>query len=178
MKKYAALLLGINVGGNRKVAMSELKKMMEGLDFQNVKTLLNSGNVVFDAIETDDLSLKDKIEVQLRKTFGFEISIILLSFKELQDLIAKDPFKHIKITRNTRFYITFLPDNTPAAFKIPCELEEPGFRILQGGSNIVISVLELSEHYKTTDVMKILTREFGKKITTRNWNTVKKIARL
>jgi len=178
MIKYVALLLGINVGGNRKVPMGDLRKMFEDMEFENVKTLLNSGNVVFESSDSNIERLKEKIKTGLKKTFGFEVFIILVFIKKLQKLVAKDPFKNISFTPNTRLYVTFLSEKLHSSLKIPYESQDQGFKILEIVDNAVISVLELSEENKTTDAMNILGKEFGKKITTRNWNTVKKIVTL
>jgi uncharacterized protein (DUF1697 family) len=178
MKQYVALLLGVNVGGNRKVPMVELKKVFEDLGFENIKTLLNTGNVVFDAESKEEEMLKEKIENELKSSFGFDLSIILIPMVELQKLVAKDPFKNITVAKNTRLYVTFLSEQVTTTLKIPYESEDRSFRILEVIDSAVISVLELSEQNKTTDAMNIFGKEFGKKITTRNWNTVKKIASL
>ena len=60
-KKYVLLLRGINVGGNKKVPMAELKKALAALGFENIKTLLNSGNVVFETEQTPENKLVEKI---------------------------------------------------------------------------------------------------------------------
>lgn len=176
--KFVALLLGINVGGNRKVPMGDLRKLFEKLKFTNVKTLLNSGNVVFESSESNKENLREKIEKALMSTCGFEVFVIVLSHKEIQKLVDEDPFKNIKITPNTRLYVTFLSEKPTTNLKISYESPKQDFKIIRVTDNAVISVLELSEKDKTTDAMKVLNKICGKKITTRNWNTVKKIAAL
>ena len=101
----------------------------------------------------------------------------ILPLQQAKDL-SGHPFKKIKTTPQTRLYITFLSDKTSSKLKIPYESPEKDFSILSVTKNEVISVLTLSANRSTTDVMKILEKEFGKKITTRNWNTVVKINNL
>lgn len=173
--KYVAFLRGINVGG-KMVKMEALRKAIEELGYEHVKTLLNSGNVVFEAEEKNEKKLQQVIEEKLEKVFGFHIDVLLRTQKNIQALVSADPFKGIAVTPQTRLYVTFLSEKSVHALKIPYESPEKDFRILRVTDTEVVSVLTLSEKRGTTDVMKIPEKEFGKLITTRNWNTVKKIA--
>lgn len=176
--RYVALLRGINVGGNKKVPMAVLKKSLEKLGCNSVTTLLASGNVVFDAADTDKKVLIAKLEEHLEKTFGFTIPVILRTFDELVKLKKSDPFKGIKVTPETRLYVTFLGEARKSTLKIPYKDPVENYRILSVVDGDVCSVLVLDPKMKTVDAMKILEKEFGKNITTRNWNTVEKILAL
>jgi uncharacterized protein (DUF1697 family) len=173
---YVAFLRGINVGGNRKVPMGDLRNIFTDLGFTTVKTLLNSGNVVFEIDETDISHLKSKIEQQLVKTFGWEIGTIVRLQKDLQKMVSRNPFKDISVTPQTRLYVTFLSEKPHSDLEIPYESPEKNFTILEVSNDAIFSVLQLSEKYNTTDVMNVLGKEFGKNVTTRNWNTVVKLA--
>lgn len=83
MKKYVALLRGINVGGNNKVEMPRLKKAFESLGFSNVSTYINTGNVIF---ETSRGGLAAVIEKALKNNFGFEIRVVVRDAKNIQKL--------------------------------------------------------------------------------------------
>ena len=182
--RYIAFLRGINVGGKTKVPMSELKKTLEELGFTDVKTLLNSGNVVFSSDENSHL-LSEKIEQKLEKTFGFFIRVMVRTQKEIQELIDSDPFKHVTITPETRLYITFLSDEAKGSLEIPYESPEKDFGILRVTKGEIISYLQLSAKRGTVDLMNFIGKEFtsskadaGKNVTTRNWNTVLKLSNL
>src|SRR5579862_9205844 len=108
--KYVALLRGINVGGNKKVPMVELKKVFEDSGFSDVRTLLNSGNVVFSSTEKDVRVLTDKIEIRLEKEFTFHISVIVRTSDAIQSLVESDPFESIIVTSETRLYVTFFSE--------------------------------------------------------------------
>ncbi|MHB1089711.1 MAG: DUF1697 domain-containing protein [Ilumatobacteraceae bacterium] len=84
---YVALLRGINVGGNKKVEMSKLKKAFESLGFANVTTYINSGNVIFQSNKKDF----SQIETVLKKSFGFEIKVVIRDVKNIQKLCEKIP---------------------------------------------------------------------------------------
>ncbi len=175
---YVALLRGINVGGNTKVPMVDLKKAFEELRFTNVKTLLNSGNVLFVTDEIDVIVLKSIISVQLKKTFGWAIEISVREQTEIKQLVEENPFKNIPITQETRLYVTFFVRKFQVSLKIPYESEEKDFRILRVSNNEICSVLVLSPKRGTVDLMSFIEKEFSKNVTTRSWNTVKKLAAL
>jgi len=177
MPRYAALLRGINVGGNKKVPMADLKKLFEKLGFTNVKTLLNSGNALF-ASDEKKAALHGKIEKAMAEKFGFPIPLILRTVDELKALAESEPFKGITVTPATRLYITFLGEGSKkSSLKAPFESEDGACRILRISPTEVCSVLTLAEDVGTVDAMGIIEREFGKNVTTRNWNTVQKMLR-
>lgn len=187
--KYAAFLRGINVGGNKKVPMTDLKKCLEKLGYENVKTLLNSGNVIFETKKTNPNSLTKTIEATLEKTFGFKVKTIIRSINELQKLIESNPFKDIKVTPNTRLYVTFISEaggGTPLvrgrglkeakeSLKIPYTTPDKSYKILKATNTEVYSVLFITASSRSVDAMNILEKEYGKNVTTRNWNTIMKM---
>lgn len=170
MTRYVAFLRGINVGGNKKVEMTKLQKMLEAMGCANVKTVLNSGNVAFDADRADALLL----ERELEKTFGFAIPVILRTKTQLQTLAQADPFRGIAVTKDIRLYITFLGEKPESTMKT-YESAQKDFRILSVTSGEIVSVLDLSKGRGSVDAMAIVEKEFGKNVTTRNWNTVQKL---
>jgi uncharacterized protein (DUF1697 family) len=175
LSTHAAFLRGINVGGNKPVKMDELKKAFESLGLKNVKTLLASGNVVFEAPHSNPRDLANKIEETLKKRFGHEIGALIRPISELQRLADMNPFKGIKVTPQTRLYVTFLSEKPKSGLKIPYEYSDKNFKILRATENEVRSVLTLSPNSRTVDLMDVLENEFGRKITTRNWNTIVKV---
>ena len=90
MTRYAAFLRGVNLG-KRTVRSAELKAAFEAMGFENVKTLLASGNVLFDA--KPGKNLRGKIEAGLKEAFGFEVGTVLRSGGELAAMVKSDPFK-------------------------------------------------------------------------------------
>jgi uncharacterized protein (DUF1697 family) len=173
MNKYVALLRGINVGGHKKVPMSDLIETFKKQGFHNVKTLLNTGNVVFEGKK----EWLDDIPFALEDTFGFKIHTIFLPFDKVMDIVKSDPFKNIKVTPKTRLYVTFLTEKPMTALKIPYSTDDGGYKIIEVSEIAIFSVLDL-EKTGTIDSMKILEQEFGKNITTRNYNTIIRIVNL
>lgn len=95
--------------------------------------------------------------------------------EELQRLWKANPFNSVKVTPETRLYITFLVEKTKSTLKIPYESSDQNFKILYASASEVCSVLKLSDKFGTTDLMAILEKEFGRKVTTRSWNTIRKL---
>ena len=175
MSKYIAFLRGINVGGHKSVKMEELRKAFESMRFKNVKTLLASGNVLFQAPQANTNTLSKKIEEKLKKTFGHEINVIIRTIEELQHLFEANPFKGVKVTPQTRLYITFLSEKAKSDLQVPFESSDKNFKIIRVTESEICSVLTLSPTKNTIDLMNILEKEYGKKVTTRNWNTIIKL---
>ncbi|MCL4523083.1 MAG: DUF1697 domain-containing protein [Acidobacteria bacterium] len=172
---YAAFLRGINVGGHKLVKMDDLKKAVESLGFTNVKTLLASGNVVFQAPPASASVLAKRIEEKLKKSFGFEIGILIRPIKELQRLDKANPFAGIKVTPRIRLFVTFLSEKPAGSLKIPYVAPGGNFKILRASKSEVCSVLTITNLRRGMQFMAILDKEFGPKITTRSWGTIVRI---
>lgn len=173
LNQFAAFLRGINVGGHHKIAMAELKSLMTDQGFFNVKTLLNSGNMVF----TTDLKRLENLELQIsaaiEKQFGFPVPVMVRTTKELQEIIAAAPFPLIAATDNTQHYITLLGDSA-AMPQLPISSDEGAIQILAIHHRAVYSKLDFSKT-KTVKAMALLEKHFGKNITTRTWSTLLKL---
>ena len=176
--RYLIFLRGVNVGGV-KVLMKDLTQALTKAGFKNVKTRLASGNIALDAEKTTPAKLKTEVEAVLKKTFQRDISVVVRSSEQIQKLIASDPFKGIKVTPDTRLYISFLPEPTVSKnLKIPYQSDDGNFQILKVTDTEIISYLIITPDRGSVDLMGILEKEYSKKITTRNWNTVVKSGKL
>jgi uncharacterized protein (DUF1697 family) len=167
--RYAAFIRGINVGGNVLIKMADMATMFEKEGLKNVKTILASGNAVFDSQKSAP-ALEKLLETMFKKNYNRDIFVLVRSMPELEKLAKLDPFKKIKVTKNTRLYVTFCKTK-PKGIK---PAKHPGFQILGTKDREIFSVLELSETVKTPDVMKIMGKEVGT-TTMRNWNTIQKV---
>lgn len=172
--RYIAFLRGINVGGHHKVPMALLRKEMENLDFENVETLLNSGNIIFDGLPDDLEDLEHRISEHLEKVFGFPIPTIIRKSEMINRLLEKDPFRDVKLTKDIRLYVSFLKNKTEIDLELPWTSEDGSYKIIANNENTILSVLDLSVT-KTPQAMDILRQHCGADITTRNWNTLKRI---
>ena len=173
-EKHVAFLRGINVGGHHKVPMAELRKEMEKLNFENVMTLLNSGNIVFDAFDDDLESLEKTISGHLERTFGFPVPTIIRKSKTIYELLDSNAFKDLILTKDMRLYVSFLRKETEADLQLPWTSDDNSFKIIDINNKAILSVLDISIS-KTPKAMLALARNFGTDMTTRNWNTIQRI---
>ena len=173
-EKYVAFLRGINVGGHHKVPMAVLRKELEKLNFEKVVTILNSGNIVFDAIADDLENLEKTISEHLEKVFSFPIPTILRKSEMIYGLLDINPFKDVILTKDIRLYVSFLRKDTETDLKMPWTNDDNSYKIIGKSDKTILSVLDLSVS-KTPKGMEALERYFGKDITTRNWKTIKRV---
>ncbi len=115
--------------------------------------------------------MKTDIETAIKKRFGFDVHVLLRTEKEIAALVKNDPFKRVKVTPQTRLYITFL--SRPPKSKLKAPYNDGDFTLQKITKAHVVSIL--GPKVKSPDVMDFLAKEFGKEITTRNWNTIIKI---
>src|SRR5438477_12795508 len=90
--RYVALLRGINVTGKNMIKMETLRATFEALGFNNVKSYINSGNIAFDTVKTDDGKLSSKIHDAIHRDFGFDISVMVRPMADVKQVVACDTF--------------------------------------------------------------------------------------
>jgi uncharacterized protein (DUF1697 family) len=171
MTRYAAFLRGVNLG-KRTVKSAELKAAFEELGFTNVKTLLASGNVLFDAKPAK--SLKDKIEAGLKAQFGFDVGTVLRSVDELSAMVKADPFgreegedaKLHVLLFDTPVPATLKPQNVPGDYDVAKASERELFFIFYRKPDGTYT------GNSSFDLEKRLPK--GTLVTMRNWNTILK----
>jgi len=105
MPEYIAFLRGINVGGHKVIKMEALRGMLALPGIKNVSTYIQSGNVLFDAKETDEGKLAARLERHLLKQLGYEVKLFLRTPAEIATVVGHDPFK--KLEENEVLYIFF-----------------------------------------------------------------------
>ena len=91
-------------------------------------------------------------------------------------LMSNNPFKDIILTKDIRLYVSFLRKDTESALQLPWTSDDNSFKIIDKIDGTIVSVLDLSVS-KTIKGMEVLERNFGKDITTRNWNTINRVAK-
>jgi uncharacterized protein (DUF1697 family) len=115
MTTYICILRGINVGGNKRIKMDALRQMFTELGYANVQTYIQSGNVVFNASETDIQALQTTISDKIRDTFGFEVHVLVLSASEIAAAVSNNPYSTDLAKGPATIHLTFLshlPDHT------------------------------------------------------------------
>jgi len=177
MQTYISLLRGINVSGQKKINMKELKALYEEAGFQNVQTYIQSGNVVFQSKKSTARTLSRKIETLIREHYAFDVAAVVLSPQELDKVIVGNPFAKEKDFEEGKMYICFL-NEAPKQ-----DLVEKIRDVRYGSDRFVINnaiiYLFVPGGYGNT---KLNNNFFESKLkvvgTTRNWNTVNKLAEM
>jgi len=105
METYIALLRGINVNGQKKIQMTNLKLMLTKLGFKEVVTYIQSGNIVFKANALEKDVLEEKIKKQILNVFGFEVPVLIKTIKEVEAIIVENPFKELIETGQIYFVL-------------------------------------------------------------------------
>ncbi|HLL53111.1 MAG TPA: DUF1697 domain-containing protein [Myxococcaceae bacterium] len=176
MPRYIALLRGINVGGNKKVPMAQLRKLLEGLGCTDVATLLQSGNAVFTSKERSAAKLVKKLEAAIAEEFGFEVAVVLRTRDELAQVIENNPLPDAE-EEPSRFLVTFLsgvPDNKRLEEIDPKAYLPDEFRVV--GREIYAHFPDGIRDSKLAVVLG--GGRLGVTPTARNWNTVTKLLEL
>ncbi len=172
---YVAFLRGINVGGKSLLKMDDLKKLLTKHGLKNIKTILASGNVVFQAQEQTNKQIGDGIEQAIKTALGRKISVIIRSEQEINDLVEKDPFAEVPIVFSTRTYISFLQHPIPANFVPPTTWQQTNVDMSVLSPTEIREVFEISDSKNSTDIMSVVEKTLGKSITTRTWSTIMKV---
>jgi uncharacterized protein (DUF1697 family) len=170
MERYAALLRGVSPMNCK---MAELKACFESAGFTDVKTVLASGNVVFSARRVPTATLERKIEAAMRKELGRVFMTMVRSVDELRALIERDPYRGRRLPVAAKRVVTFLRRAPADGLELPVEQE--GARILAYDGREAFSAYEPGPRGPV--FMTLIERTFGRDVTTRTWDTVKKLAR-
>jgi len=167
---FIALIRGINVGGHKKVKMADVKTLCESMGLRDVRTHLQSGNVVFRTAKTD----RARLAKELESAIGVEAKIILRTADELRSAIAANPMPEEAERKPSGFIVTFLSDQPTAtamqslrdAYSGPEKMQLHGAELyIEYGSGLGTS--------KLTNAL--IERKLGVAGTARNWNTVTRL---
>lgn len=177
MNTYIAWLRGINVGGNKVIKMQDLKATLGTLPFRNVRTYIQSGNVVFESEALTGEGLAEMISGKIQESFGFEVPVIIRSLEELEAVIAGNPFPQSEPEAFKRLYVSFLAAE-PAADAL--EKIRP---YEEGADQVRVIGKEMYTLYETSisesPLFKVpFDKLLGVALTARNWNTLNKVAAL
>jgi uncharacterized protein (DUF1697 family) len=171
--KYVALLRGI-APMNPNMRNDKLRGVFESLGYQNVQTVISSGNVLFETGSKDARALEAAIEKVLPTQLGFTSTAIIRSREQIQELVGKDPFKGLADTQASSLNVTFLKTLPDTKLTFPYRPENKPYQLLGFYDGAICSVVDLTSA-KTPDLMTWLEKQFGKEITTRTWKTVGRI---
>ncbi|MEH0154839.1 DUF1697 domain-containing protein [Limibacter armeniacum] len=171
MKNYISILRGINVSGQKKIKMADLKKHIENLGYEQVSTYIQSGNILFESEVTDISLLETSIADMIKKEYEFEVPVLVLEKETLQNVVADNPFLSDPNIDIDKLHVTFLAKK-PVPEKVAA-LKELDFGDDQFQVVGKCVYLYCPNGYGRT---KLTNNFFENKLkviaTTRNWKTV------
>jgi uncharacterized protein (DUF1697 family) len=174
MTKYVAFLRGINVGGKKIIKMEILRGIFEALGMSNVQTYIASGNVLFDTRARSEKALRSKLESGM----GHEVRVALFEFPEVASIVDQDPFKGIKATPDVALFVTFLAEKPKQSPKLPFVFAKENLEVIALVGRAAFIVARRKQNGMFGFPNDFIEKQFGVTGTTRNWNTVQKIAAL
>lgn len=110
METYIALLRGINVSGHRMIKMEELKNVMSELNFTNIRTYIQSGNIIFETEKTGSAYLEKQIGETILKHYGFSVPVVIRSRPEMETIYKNNPFLGKRGEPAGKLHVTFFPE--------------------------------------------------------------------
>lgn len=177
MSSYGALLRGVNVGGARKLPMPKLRDSLSALGLGDVRTYLQSGNVVFTDAGRDAVELGRAIADRISADFGLDVDVLVLGGEELARVVGANPFAARPDADIRPLHVTFLSDSIDGARFSALELPATDGEEAAVGERVVY--LRLPHGYGRTKLHNgYFERATGTTATTRNWRTVLSLAEM
>lgn len=169
MNTYIALLRGINVGGNNKLPMRELVTVLAELGMSNIKTYIQSGNVIFQSERVDRVALAQEISTAIGTSHGFMPAILLLDKHELAAVMAANPFPEGADEPKSLllFFLEALPPNPDIAMLEQLKAENERYALIDK-----VFYLYAPDGIGRSKVAEKFGKGWKVAITARNWRTV------
>jgi uncharacterized protein (DUF1697 family) len=171
---YVGLLRGINVGGNKAVSMAALRELMEGLGFGDVKTLLQSGNVVFSGAKQAAEKLERQVEAAIRKKLAVDADVMIRTADEWVKIIGANPFQPMAESDPSHLVLICLKAKPDAGAVAKLQAAIKGREEVKAiGRELYVTYVDGIGTSKLTNT--VIEKNLGARGTARNWNTALKI---
>lgn len=174
---YIALLRGINVGGHRKIKMTDLRASIERIVLSPVQTYIQSGNIIFDS-EYEEEAIRQQLEEKIEYDYGYDLDVVLRKLTELNDIMNHCPFSKenidtaMKTAKGKPLSVGLLQQmpTTEGIEKIRYyESNKEAYRV--EGRNVYLLFYDSIRHSKLANQL----HQLGSPVTIRNWQTLQKI---
>jgi uncharacterized protein (DUF1697 family) len=171
MNTFISMLRGINVSGQKKIQMAELRSLYESLGLVKVRTYVQSGNVVFDSVESDTAKLAGLVEAQIERVFGYALPVFVRDVADFQRIIISNPFLTARNEDPAKLHVTFLyrplVESTLSTMLSPNADGDEFF-----GDDQEIFLFCPNGYGRTKLSNNFFERKLKVAATTRNWQTV------
>ncbi len=178
MKTYILMLRAVNVGGQNKIPAAELKRLFQALNFTNIETYIQSGNLVFDSDDQDAANVTALIETQIEQAYGARISVFVRDAAGFRRILNSNPFLTGRSEPPSFLHVTFL-------YSIPSKTQWTQMKAPEGtqGDEFFPGVQEIflfcpGGYGRTKLNNSFFEHRLGMPATTRNWNTVRALYQL
>ena len=177
MTTCIALLRGVNLAGHRQVAMADLRKLVTGLGFADVRSLLQSGNLLFRTSNRSGAKLEQMLEAEIEKRLGLQSDCFVRTAEEWRAIIARNPFRKEAERDPGHLTVTFLKAAPDAAQVRALQAAITGPEIVRadGRQAYIVYPIGVGRSRLTS---ALIDKKLGTRGTGRNWNTVLKLAAL
>ncbi|MEM8509226.1 MAG: DUF1697 domain-containing protein [Bacteroidota bacterium] len=175
METYIAFLRGINVSGQKKIKMADLRNALELAGLEKVQTYIQSGNLVFKSKEENTSVLENVIREQITRDFGFDVPVMVMTANRIAQILEKDPFKDLRDMGNTYYVLLKMkpdPDRVTAFEDMTFENEQ--FVV----TDTCVYLYCTAGYGKAKLNNNFIERKLKVAATTRNLNTLKKMMAL
>lgn len=179
MLRYVAFLRAINVAGHASLSMSTVREAFQAAGCKRVRTVIQSGNVIFEAGKAEASTLVGRVQSRLRTRVGKEVTVFLRRADEVADLVRLRPFDRFGKEKDIKCYVCFLGGTPPSGLRVPILSERESLEVVdvRGCEAFVVS-----RRIKGKTIYgfpnNFVEKVFGVTATTRNWSTVMRIGDL
>jgi uncharacterized protein (DUF1697 family) len=157
--------------------MDRLRQIFETCGMKNVKTYIQSGNIFFDSNIESENTIIQKIEKELHKELNQDVILVIRTVDEIKTILEKNPFDSLKLPASTKHYVSFLKEKVRSLPDIPPVSEKKDVEIIHiSGREIYSITREINGRFGFPN--NFIEAELNIKATTRNWNTLNKVAEL
>jgi uncharacterized protein (DUF1697 family) len=177
MPRYVALLRGINVGGKNLIPMAALKACFEDQGFEDVRTYIQSGNVVFTSPTSNQAELARRVERMLASAFDYEASVVLRSRTQMRSIVERAPEGFGAEPARYRYDVVFLKSPLPTRTAIESVLTKEGVDRVWPGTGVLYTS-KLASRAAQSRLSRIVSLPIYRDMTIRNWNTTTKLLEL
>ena len=177
MKKYISLLRGINVSGQKRILMNDLKSLYESIGLDGVSTYIQSGNVVFNSDEKNKNKIAELITDSIKLKYGFDVKVLIRTKNELAKITKQNPFLKNEGVDVKRLYVTFLERKPDAKLinNLATDKETiDSYKVI--GMEVYLHVP--GGFGRTIYSNNYIEKKLALKATTRNWKTVNKLLQI
>jgi len=174
MNKFVVLLRGINVSGHKKIKMVDLREMLNKLKFHEVETYIQSGNIVLNSSENDNVKIAEKVKKGIADTFGFDVPVLVRTYEELKSIFDGNPYTDAADIEGKKIYFALL-EETPQPEAIE-EFRKENFvhdRFVVTNNCVYLNYINGAGKAKLTN--NLIERKLKVSATSRNYRTMTKL---